>query len=165
MRYLTVRFVPALVGALTMWLGSFGVSWSSGPPTAIEKPPRPVVKSHGEREYAKRGSFCWTQSDGEGICADYPRLPIPTRRFVPVHPGGRVTVNLRHPGDDLIVRTRRTGSNPWVPTRPLNSTGRRWSFRLPDGVNRTKQVILDAKYHGGNDEAIFGIQLKLHCHS
>jgi len=161
MRRVLLLLVCGSAWASPAWLG---VSWSSEPPTEVEKPPRPIVTSHGKKDYAKRGSYCWTQADGSRFCAEAPTLPVPTRRFVPVHAGGQVLVNLRHPGDALVVRLRRTGEDPWVPAAQLDTSGKRWIFSVPATLKRSKQVILEADYHEWGDDAIFGIKLRLHRH-
>jgi hypothetical protein len=165
-----LRAVAGLTG-LGAFLGMLAPSWAAGPPIDGERPPRPIVRSHGERERAKPGSYCWPQSDGGFVCAEAPPpgLPIPTERSVPAHPGAQVIVDPRHATTELIVRTRSSGARPWVESHQLDPSGELWRFRIPPRVRRTKQVILDFHYDHGpsrpGGSAIFGIQLKLHFHS
>ena len=160
------RGTAASLLGLSVLLISVSVGWARGDqPPRHEKPPRPLVQSHGQSDHAKRGSYCWPQSDGETIiCATAHRIPIPTRRSVSVHGGSAVSVDLRHAATSLAVLDRQ-GSQYAEPCQ-VDDEGRYWRFQAPPTPRRSQGVLLQVEYpHGEQAEAEFGIQLERHEHS
>jgi hypothetical protein len=127
---------------------------------ASHAPPRPIVSSHATRVEAAQGSYCWSDlTRTHGRCATRP-FPDRTRRSVDVHPGSRIAVDLRYPAEALKVRSRTGGR--CASARSVGGRGRRWSFRVPRCLRRSRGVIMEVRYDRGT--GIFGVRLRLHRH-
>lgn len=142
-----------------------GTAFGAKPP-AFEKPPRPVLSSHGTTDKAKRGSYCWAQEDGGVVCAESAEPVLPTRRFVRVHRGSVVEVDLRAPAESLSVRRKGSGGNAsrktYAPACRWDDEGRLWRFQVPEKERRSRGVALVVDYTKG--DGIFGIRLEFHRH-
>jgi len=161
----------AVFGALGGVAG--GDAAEGGDRLQLPAPPRPYVVSHSRQLAAALGSYCWDETAGEStggggegpsmpgaVCVDvrgYPR----TRRSLPVHPGGRVLVDLRHAGQSLAVET--IDGDSYGRAVQVDAEGRRWRFRVPRRERRRhRDVLVDATYAEG--DASFGFRVSVHRH-
>ena len=119
-----------------------------------------VASSHSRSVQATLGSHCTPTPDGM-LCADH-RYPLRTKKRLPVHPGGRIVLQLRaRPTEiDAQLRDRRSRS-----VFELRTTGRglrreiRLPRRLPQGSDRLGFFVT---YERG--DADFEVDLRRHRH-
>lgn len=134
------KLVPLLVGTLAMGLLPAAATESDQPGDRVDKvsnvnaevsalqaddtPPRPLLRSHGERIRAAQIGFCTReQVESEHGCG-FPDVFKSTRKL-PVHPRGHVFINTRVDATDVSVNLFCGSAGPvWQ----LND--RRWVFHV-----------------------------------
>lgn len=127
----------------------------------LHAPPSPVLRSHGERLTAARGSYCWVSPPGadgyiEGDCGDF-SVPPTTKRSLPVKRGGHVRVAMRVETDSLHAHLRDRSKGLRV-TR-VHGSKRRFVVELPRGMRHRPVLDLSAKYPQGDGS--FGARLRV----
>ena len=153
-----------------MALGSAVLVFGAGVPGAESaggsrsKPPRPVVRSHGEMLHAALSSYC--RPDASGFCS-VPAILISTRKRLPVHAHGKVRVNTRVPAKKVNVDF---GGRCGHPSALRQVSKRRWTFRVSRALaagSPCRDVSLEIFYKGGGLRGTigyFGFGTKPHRH-
>lgn len=129
------------------------VTISRGPPGG---PRRILLRSRAARVGAPIGNPCGRGPDeGLGVCtyADFPGHP--SRRILPVHPGGVLDIDTRRYAQRVVVRltdgVRAGGSakgtlGPDLQATRTDNSGRRWRVRLPDPLDPARGVSVVVSY-------------------
>ena len=140
---------------------AFSAALAAAAPGAERHPQQDVVaSSHSRSVQATLGSHCTPTQDGM-VCADH-RYPLRTKVRLPIHPGGRIVLQLRaRPTEiDAQLRDRRSRSVYELRTK---GSGMRRTIRLPrelpPGSDRLGFFV---GYERGS--ADFEVDLKRHRH-
>jgi hypothetical protein len=130
-------------------------------------PPMPRVNTLGVTRSASLVSYCWSQTlpggGSRGACADgRPGHPAQTLQW---EPGARVRVDLGIAAHDVQIQAARFGD---VGARPshiihlritgIDSSGRRWTLRLPRRAKRDTDLLIFAQFANGDVEADLGMR-------
>jgi hypothetical protein len=127
----------------------------------LTAPPLPVLRSHGERLTAARGSYCWAIPPGpdgyaEEECGGISVPPV-TKRSLRVARGGRVRVAMHVETDSL--RADLGGRTKRLRVSRVRGSKRRFVVRLPRRMKQRPVLNLFATYPQG--DGTFGARLRV----
>jgi hypothetical protein len=153
MTRLACLLVLALVPAATA-----AASAAVAPPPPAGGPPAPRLTTLGVTRTATLVSYCWG-----GMCADgVAGQPDHVLRW---RAGGTVRLDLRLPARDVSVKAERivtpgAASRGVVAlhARRLDGTGRRWALRIPSRAGRATDLLISARFAGGDILADLGLR-------
>jgi hypothetical protein len=139
----------------------FVAALAAGVPAADRHPQHDLIaSSHHRTVQASLGTHC-TPTDGAMLCVDrsYPR---PTKKRLPVHGGGRMTLEFRAEPEEIdpSLRDRRSRS---VHELTARGSGLTWRIRLPRVLPKgTDRLGVFVAYKRG--DADFEVDLRRHRH-
>jgi hypothetical protein len=119
-----------------------------------------IASSHNRAVLATLGSHC-TPTDGAMVCADR-SYPLPTKKRLPVHGGGRITLEFHVEPEEIdpSLRDRRSRS---VHELTARGRGLRRTIRLPRELpSGTDRLGVFVGYERG--DADFEVDLRRHRH-
>jgi hypothetical protein len=127
-------------------------------PSPAVRPPAPRLTTLGVTRAATLVTYCWAGTCADGVAGQ----PDHILRW---RAGATIRLDLRLPAHDVSVEAERIvklGAAPRgvvaIHARRLDEGGRRWALRIPSRAGRATDLLISARFAGGDMLADLGLR-------